>query len=229
MTRRARGDSGLRWDEKRQRWIAEITIGYECRGKRIVRKASRWTKTESKNKLRYMLRDQADGLPVGSHRSKSLSAGQADDVLTKTAPDRLHAYIVVSLLSDAGVPSRTSHSWSATRPAQPGVASREQPLTWWAIHLKGPVPPYHLSHGGTAHLRTTSYHPYHLLLAGLRHDQRPCRHRPTHPRPPQHRSTRATHTLQRPNLASPVAIRTPRRAGDSGRALPRLPSHHRMR
>jgi hypothetical protein len=61
------------------------------------RKASRRTKTEAKNKLRYMLREQADGLPVGSHRSKSLSAGQADDVLTKTAPDRLHAYIANSL------------------------------------------------------------------------------------------------------------------------------------
>lgn len=31
MTRRARGDGGLRWDETRQRWIAEITIGYDGR------------------------------------------------------------------------------------------------------------------------------------------------------------------------------------------------------
>ena len=29
VTRRARGDGGLRWDETRQRWIAEITIGYD--------------------------------------------------------------------------------------------------------------------------------------------------------------------------------------------------------
>jgi hypothetical protein len=95
------GDGGLRWEEKRQRWIAEITIGYDGHGKRIVRMASRWTKTEAKTKLRYMLRDQADGLPVGSHRSKSLSARQADDVLTKTAPDQLHAYIIVSLFTGA--------------------------------------------------------------------------------------------------------------------------------
>jgi hypothetical protein len=27
---------GLRWEEKRQRWIAEITIGYDGRGKRIA-------------------------------------------------------------------------------------------------------------------------------------------------------------------------------------------------
>ena len=216
MTRRARGDGGLRWDEKRQRWIAEITIGYDGRGKRIVRKASGRTKTAAKNKLREMLRDQADGLPVGSYgytvrhavedwltyglanrdpitrktnrhlcekhvlpllgarklrdltapevdawltglsttlstrtlegvraclnrsvkramtrdkvkrnvveltevptgqpgrRSKSLSAEQADDVLTKTAPDRLHAYIVVSLLTGARTEELRALRW----------------------------------------------------------------------------------------------------------------------
>jgi hypothetical protein len=31
VTRRARGDGGLRWDETPQRWIAEITIGYDGR------------------------------------------------------------------------------------------------------------------------------------------------------------------------------------------------------
>jgi integrase len=216
VTRRARGDGGLRWDEKRRRWIAEITIGYDGRGKRIVRKASGRTKTAAKNKLRDMLRDQADGLPVGSHgytvrhavedwltyglanrdpvtqktnrhlcdkhvlpllgarklrdltapevdawltglsatlstrtlegvraclnrsvkramardkvkrnvveltevptgrpgrRSKSLSAEQADDVLTKTAPDRLHAYIVVSLLTGARTEELRALRW----------------------------------------------------------------------------------------------------------------------
>ena len=54
MTRRARGDGGLRWDEKRQRWIAEITIGYDGRGKRIVRKASGRTKTEAKKTNRHL-------------------------------------------------------------------------------------------------------------------------------------------------------------------------------
>ena len=206
MTRRARGDGGLHWDEHRQRWIATTTIGYDGRGKRVVRKASGRTRTEAKNKLRDLLRDQADGLTAGvtgytvrhavedwlahglgrqsaatvtkyrhlcakhvlpalgawklrdlsaaevdqwlaelslSHstrtvqeiraclnrsvkramardkvkrnvveltevptgqagrRSKSLSAEQADDVLTKTTLDRLHSYIVVSLLTRA--------------------------------------------------------------------------------------------------------------------------------
>ena len=26
--RRARGDGGLHWDEKRHRWIASVTVGY---------------------------------------------------------------------------------------------------------------------------------------------------------------------------------------------------------
>ena len=65
MTRRARGDGGLHWDEHRQRWIATTTIGYNGRGKRVVRKASGRTKTEAKNKLRDLLRDQADGLTAG--------------------------------------------------------------------------------------------------------------------------------------------------------------------
>ena len=230
MNRRARGDGGLRWDEGRQRWIAEITIGYDGRGKRIVRKASGRTKTEAKTKLRDMLRDQADGLPIGAHGytvgqavedwltyglanrdpgtqktnrhlcethvlpllgarkirdltalevdawltglatrlstrtlegvraclnrsvkramardkvkrnvveltevptgrpgrpSKSLSAEQADDVLTKTAADRLHPYIVVSLLTG----SRTEEL---------------RALRWEHVHLDPDSGPSHL-------------------------------------------------------------------------------------
>jgi hypothetical protein len=33
--RRARGDGGLHWDDKRQRWIASVTIGYTPAGKRM--------------------------------------------------------------------------------------------------------------------------------------------------------------------------------------------------
>jgi hypothetical protein len=67
VTRRARGDGGLHWDERRARWIAEITVGDDGRGKRVVRKAAGRTKTEAKTKLRDMLRDQADGLPIASY------------------------------------------------------------------------------------------------------------------------------------------------------------------
>ena len=65
--RRTRGDGGLRWHEKRQRWIAEVTVGYDGRGKRIVRSASGRTRTEAKTKLRDLLRDQADGRHRGRH------------------------------------------------------------------------------------------------------------------------------------------------------------------
>ena len=65
--RRSRGDGGLFWNEKRKRWIAEVTIGYDGRGKRITRKASGRTKTEAKNKLRDLLRDVDDGTVVNDH------------------------------------------------------------------------------------------------------------------------------------------------------------------
>ncbi|MGD1112104.1 MAG: site-specific integrase [Mycobacterium sp.] len=63
-TRRARGDGGLHWDDKRQRWIASVTIGHDPQGRRITRKASGKTKTQAKTKLRELLRDQDDGVPT---------------------------------------------------------------------------------------------------------------------------------------------------------------------
>lgn len=60
--RRSRGDGGLYWSESRQRWIAEVTVGYKPSGKRDVRKASGRTKTEAKDRLKELLRDYDDGL-----------------------------------------------------------------------------------------------------------------------------------------------------------------------
>ncbi|MEO3892122.1 site-specific integrase [Nonomuraea sp. B5E05] len=62
--RRSRGDGGLHWDEKRQRWIASVTVGYTPAGKRIVKKASGKTKTEAKAKLKEIIRDYEDGLAI---------------------------------------------------------------------------------------------------------------------------------------------------------------------
>lgn len=62
--RRARGDGGLHWDEDRQRWIATTTVGYDARGKRLVKRASGRTKTEALAKLRKLIRDQADGYTI---------------------------------------------------------------------------------------------------------------------------------------------------------------------
>ena len=63
--RRARGDGGLHWDERRQRWIASITVGYDGRGKRVVKRSSGRTKTEARDRLRALVRDQADGYAIG--------------------------------------------------------------------------------------------------------------------------------------------------------------------
>jgi integrase len=65
--RRSRGDGGLYWSESRQRWIAEVTVGYDGRGKRITRKASGKTKTEAKDKLKEMVRDLDDGLSIAPY------------------------------------------------------------------------------------------------------------------------------------------------------------------
>ncbi|WP_283139740.1 tyrosine-type recombinase/integrase [Rhizohabitans arisaemae] len=64
--RRSRGDGGLHWDEKRQRWIATASLGYTPDGKRITKRGSGTTKTEAKNKLKEVLRDYEDGLAIAS-------------------------------------------------------------------------------------------------------------------------------------------------------------------
>lgn len=66
--RRSRGDGGVHWDEPRQRWIATITLKYDNRGKRIVRRAGRKTKTEAQKVLNEMKRDRDDGIPAESDR-----------------------------------------------------------------------------------------------------------------------------------------------------------------
>jgi integrase len=65
--RRSRGDGGLHWDDKRQRWIATAHLGHDGRGKRIVKRASGKTKTEVKEKLKEILRDLDDGLAIAPH------------------------------------------------------------------------------------------------------------------------------------------------------------------
>ncbi|UOX87215.1 site-specific integrase [Amycolatopsis sp. FBCC-B4732] len=84
--RRSRGDGGIRWSESRQRWIAEITIGYTPTGKRKVRSAYGKTKTEAKAKLKEMLREHEDGLPP---EDRSFTVAEAvRDFLTHGLPRR---------------------------------------------------------------------------------------------------------------------------------------------
>ncbi len=63
--RRSKGDGCLFWNERRQRWIGEITIGYDGRGKRVMRRVSDATKSGALAKLKEIQRDHDDGLPVG--------------------------------------------------------------------------------------------------------------------------------------------------------------------
>jgi integrase len=72
--RRSRGDGGLSWDETWERWIAAVTVGYAPNGKRIVRRASGRTKTEARTKLKELLRDHDDGIPIAS---RAYTVGQA--------------------------------------------------------------------------------------------------------------------------------------------------------
>jgi integrase len=62
--RRSKGDGGLHWDERRQRWIATASLGYDAGGKRIVKRGSGRTKTAAKDKLKDVLRDFEDGLAI---------------------------------------------------------------------------------------------------------------------------------------------------------------------
>jgi integrase len=62
--RRSRGDGGLHWDTKRQRWIATVSLGHDASGRRILKRGSGKTKTEAKAKLKEVLRDYEDGLAI---------------------------------------------------------------------------------------------------------------------------------------------------------------------
>ena len=62
--RRNRGDDGLYWDERRQRWIGVVTVGYDSRGKPRRRKLSARTKTEGNQKLRELMREIDLGLDL---------------------------------------------------------------------------------------------------------------------------------------------------------------------
>lgn len=78
MTRRANGEGGLRWSESRQRWIAEVTVGYNERDKRKVRSGSAKTKTDAGRVLRRLIRERDAGLRV---TDRSTVAEALDDFL----------------------------------------------------------------------------------------------------------------------------------------------------
>jgi integrase len=64
--RRNRGEGGLHWDEARHRWIAEKTVGYDARGKRIVRKGSGTSQSAALRALSKRVKAYEAGLVVRS-------------------------------------------------------------------------------------------------------------------------------------------------------------------
>lgn len=89
--RRARGDGGIHWDAKRERWIATASLGFDASGRRIVKRGSGRTKTDAKNKLKEVLRDYEDGLAIAP--DKYTVAGAVEDWLTFGLPARTDATI----------------------------------------------------------------------------------------------------------------------------------------
>lgn len=66
--RRPPGDGGVYWDAKRERFIAEKTVGYDARGKRIKRKGSGKSETAALRALAKRVKAYDAGLVVGSER-----------------------------------------------------------------------------------------------------------------------------------------------------------------
>lgn len=64
--RRTRGDGGVYWNEQRQRYVAEKTVGYDARGNRITRKASGKTEAAALRSLAKRVRDFETGMSARS-------------------------------------------------------------------------------------------------------------------------------------------------------------------
>jgi len=103
--RRSRGDGGLHWDERRQRWIASASLGFDPAGRRVVKRGSGKTKTEAKRKLKEVLRDFDDGLAIAA--GDYTVAQAVNDWLTFGLPGRDGATIAAlrSLSANHVIPS----------------------------------------------------------------------------------------------------------------------------
>ena len=66
--RRPNGDHGVYFDDARQRYVAQATVGYDGRGKRIVRKGTGRSETAALRALRERIKEYEAGLVVGADR-----------------------------------------------------------------------------------------------------------------------------------------------------------------
>jgi integrase len=91
--RRAPGEGSIYWDEKRQRFLAAITVGYTPAGKRIVRRGSGKTEAAARAKLKQVMRDYDDGLAGTPGLQKITVAHIVNDWLTYGLAGRAKATI----------------------------------------------------------------------------------------------------------------------------------------
>lgn len=86
--RRPPGDGGVHWDAKRQRFVAEKTVGYDARGKRIKRYGSGKSETAALRALARRVKDYEAGLVVGSEYVNVRQAVEDWLEYGQTGPDR---------------------------------------------------------------------------------------------------------------------------------------------
>jgi len=65
-SRRPRGEGSIYWDEKRQRFLAAVTVGYTPAGKRIMRRGSGKTEAAARAKLKEVVREYEAGLTTNA-------------------------------------------------------------------------------------------------------------------------------------------------------------------
>lgn len=66
--RRPKGDHGVYFDAERNRYVAQATVGYDGRGKRIVKKGTGKSETAALRALRERIKEHEAGLVVGADR-----------------------------------------------------------------------------------------------------------------------------------------------------------------
>jgi hypothetical protein len=63
--RRPRGEAGVYREAQRQRFVAQQTVGYDRRGKRIVRKGTGVTEAAALRALRRRVKEYESGVATG--------------------------------------------------------------------------------------------------------------------------------------------------------------------
>jgi integrase len=128
------------------RWLATLATSLSTRTLQGVRaclhRAVRRAMASDKVKRNVVeLTEVPTGLP--GRPSKAMTAQQADDVITKTASDRMHPYIVVSLVTGARteelralrwehvhLEGRSDMSWSRSGPLELSFTACSQTSAW---------------------------------------------------------------------------------------------------